>query len=63
LEWHRLPVAKARELILLISISEVPLKLKAGNFIDLSLRTFSNVSDTAIFLNLSNNKAARRNKN
>ncbi|KYN06883.1 Putative odorant receptor 22c [Cyphomyrmex costatus] len=42
LEWHRLPDVKARALILLISISENPLRLKAGNFIDLTLRTFGN---------------------
>ncbi|KAL0117084.1 hypothetical protein PUN28_010137 [Cardiocondyla obscurior] len=48
LEWHHLPSAKARALILLIIISEHPLKLRAGNFIDLSLRTFSDVVKMAV---------------
>ncbi|XP_011880208.1 PREDICTED: odorant receptor 85f-like isoform X2 [Vollenhovia emeryi] len=53
LEWHHLPYKKARGLILLIAISETPLKLKAGNFIDLSVRTFSNVIKMAVtYLNL-----------
>ena len=56
LEWYRLEDATARALILLITISENPLKLKAGNFIDISLRTFGNVSNTAILSNLLNNK-------
>ena len=56
LKWYRLEDATARALILLITISENPLKLKAGNFIDISLRTFGNVSNTAILLNLFNNK-------
>ncbi|XP_071558045.1 odorant receptor 10-like [Temnothorax nylanderi] len=56
LEWHHLPDAKARSLILLIIISITPLRLKAGNIIDLSLRTFGNVSDINILLNLSTGK-------
>ncbi|XP_011058396.1 PREDICTED: odorant receptor 85f-like [Acromyrmex echinatior] len=53
LEWHRLPDVKARALILLISISEKPLRLKAGNFIDLTLRTFGNVVKMSVtYLNL-----------
>ncbi|XP_011058394.1 PREDICTED: uncharacterized protein LOC105148386 [Acromyrmex echinatior] len=43
LKWYRLEDATARALILLITISENPLKLKAGNFIDISLRTFGNM--------------------
>jgi len=61
LEWHYLPDTKAREVILLMIISETPLKLKAGNFIDLSLKTFSNVSDIGFLLSLSNNKVSNRN--
>ncbi|KYN18903.1 hypothetical protein ALC57_08746 [Trachymyrmex cornetzi] len=52
LEWHRLPDVKARALILLISISEKPLRLKAGNFIDLTLRTFGNVKYRKIFVKI-----------
>ncbi|XP_077269562.1 odorant receptor 10-like isoform X1 [Temnothorax americanus] len=56
LEWHHLPEAKARSLILLIIVSITPLRLKAGNIIDLSLRTFGNVSNINILLNLSTGK-------
>ncbi|XP_018364279.1 PREDICTED: odorant receptor 4-like [Trachymyrmex cornetzi] len=53
LEWYRLEDATARALILLITISENPLKLKAGNFIDISLRTFGNVAKmTVTYLNI-----------
>ncbi|XP_012063261.1 PREDICTED: odorant receptor 85f-like [Atta cephalotes] len=53
LEWYRLEDATARALILLITISENPLKLKAGNFIDISLRTFGNVAKMSMtYLNL-----------
>ncbi|XP_077269561.1 odorant receptor 4-like isoform X2 [Temnothorax americanus] len=53
LEWHHLPDTKARSLILLIAISITPLKLKAGNFIDLSLRTFSSIVRMSVtYLNL-----------
>ncbi|XP_036146797.1 uncharacterized protein LOC105834984 [Monomorium pharaonis] len=57
LDWHRLPNTKARALILLITISEIPLKLKAGNFIELSLRTFGNITKMAVtYLNLIRSK-------
>ncbi|XP_071558386.1 odorant receptor 10-like [Temnothorax nylanderi] len=53
LEWHHLPNAKARTLILLIVVSENPLKLKAGNVIDLSHRMFGNVVKMSVtYLNL-----------
>ncbi|XP_018310072.1 odorant receptor 4-like [Mycetomoellerius zeteki] len=48
LEWYRLPDTKARALILLIIISENPLTLKAGSFIDISLRTFGNVAKMSV---------------
>ncbi|KAL6259124.1 hypothetical protein P5V15_009046 [Pogonomyrmex californicus] len=52
MEWYRLPNAKARSLILIMSHS--PTKLGGGKFIDLSFRTFGNVVKTAVtYLNLS----------
>nr|XP_012230127.1 PREDICTED: uncharacterized protein LOC105676655 [Linepithema humile] len=53
LNWYRLPTLKARALILIISISDIPIKLSAGKFIDLSLRTFGNVIKMSVtYLNL-----------
>ncbi|XP_014487477.1 PREDICTED: uncharacterized protein LOC106751160 [Dinoponera quadriceps] len=40
LDWYVLPDTKARALILLMIMSNTPLKLKAGSFMDLSFRTF-----------------------
>ncbi|XP_014487475.1 PREDICTED: uncharacterized protein LOC106751158 [Dinoponera quadriceps] len=40
LDWHFLPDTKARALILIMLMSNTPMRLKAGNFIDLSFRTF-----------------------
>ncbi|XP_039305193.1 uncharacterized protein LOC105195325 [Solenopsis invicta] len=45
LAWYRFPNAKARELILVIAMSIVPTKLKAGKFFELSIRTFGDVSN------------------
>ncbi|XP_018364278.1 PREDICTED: uncharacterized protein LOC108761985 [Trachymyrmex cornetzi] len=47
LEWYRLPDKKARSVILLIIMSNMPTKISAGQFIDLSLKTFGNVMKTA----------------
>ncbi|XP_070159377.1 odorant receptor 4-like [Polyergus mexicanus] len=53
LAWYRLPDAKARALILVIAMSNIPTKLKAGKFIDLSIKTFGDVVKTAVtYLNL-----------
>lgn len=46
LAWYRLPDAKARALILVIAMSNIPTKLKAGKFIDLSIKTFGDVSNS-----------------
>lgn len=43
--WYRLPNAKARALLLVIAMSIIPTKLKAGKFFDLSIRTFGDVSN------------------
>ncbi|XP_012063258.1 PREDICTED: odorant receptor 13a-like [Atta cephalotes] len=47
LEWYRLPDRKARSVVLLIIMSNMPTKISAGQFIDLSLKTFGNVMKTA----------------
>ncbi|XP_072746827.1 odorant receptor 4-like [Anoplolepis gracilipes] len=53
LEWYRLPDKKAKALILIMAISNTSLQLKAGKFIDLSLKTFGNVVKMAVtYLNL-----------
>ncbi|CAL1689188.1 unnamed protein product [Lasius platythorax] len=53
LAWYRLPDATARALILVIAMSNIPTKLKAGKFIDLSIKTFGDVVKTAVtYLNL-----------
>ncbi|XP_072745817.1 odorant receptor 43a-like [Anoplolepis gracilipes] len=44
LAWYRLPDTKARALILIIAMSNIPTKLKAGKFIDLSIKTFGDIS-------------------
>ncbi|XP_012230123.2 odorant receptor 4-like isoform X2 [Linepithema humile] len=48
LAWYRLPDAKARALTLVIAMSNIPTKLRAGKFIDLSIRTFGDVVKTAV---------------
>jgi len=54
LAWYRHPNSKARALILVIAMSIVPTKLKAGKFFDLSIRTFGDVSNG--FIDKKNNK-------
>lgn len=48
LDWHRLPEKKARALILIIAMSNIPTKIQAGKFIDLSIKTFGDVSNTHV---------------
>ncbi|XP_032689587.1 uncharacterized protein LOC116852907 isoform X2 [Odontomachus brunneus] len=53
LDWHVLPESKARALILIMLMSNKPVKLKAGNFVELSFKTFGSVVKTATgYLNL-----------
>ncbi|KAF3054529.1 Odorant receptor 248 [Nylanderia fulva] len=53
LEWYRLPNEKAKTLILIMAISHTSHTLKAGKFIDLSLKTFGNVVKMSVtYLNL-----------
>ncbi|XP_025158973.1 odorant receptor Or2 isoform X1 [Harpegnathos saltator] len=42
--WYRLPHKRARALILIMAISNIPTKISAGRLIEMSLPTFSNVS-------------------
>jgi len=42
--WHRLPYKRARTLILIMAVSNIPAKISAGKMIEMSLPTFSNVS-------------------
>ncbi|PBC34553.1 Odorant receptor 47a [Apis cerana cerana] len=48
LKWYQLPIRKSRSLILLIIISNYPIKVTAGKIIDLSLVTFINIIKTAV---------------
>ncbi|XP_024869579.1 odorant receptor 56a-like [Temnothorax curvispinosus] len=48
LAWYHLPNMKARSLILVIALSIVPMKLRAGKFFDLSIKTFGDVVKTAL---------------
>ncbi|PBC34552.1 Odorant receptor 33a [Apis cerana cerana] len=48
LNWYRLPVNKARSLILLILMSHYPIKVTAGRIMDLSLVTFTSIIKSAV---------------
>ncbi|XP_011684385.1 PREDICTED: odorant receptor 4-like [Wasmannia auropunctata] len=41
--WHRLPYKRARTLILIMAVSNIPTRILAGKMIEMSLPTFSNV--------------------
>lgn len=44
LDWYQLPVKKARSLILIIVMSNIPMTVTAANLVQLSLTTFTDVS-------------------
>lgn len=48
LEWYRLPTKRTRDMVLIIIVSHIPLKITAGKFIVLSLKTFGDVSEIYI---------------
>ncbi|XP_072746835.1 odorant receptor 4-like [Anoplolepis gracilipes] len=48
LEWYRLPDKKARGIVLVIIMSNLPTKITAGKIMDLSLKTFGDVVKTAV---------------
>ncbi|KAL2731031.1 odorant receptor 4-like isoform X5 [Vespula squamosa] len=47
LDWYNLPPKKLSGLVLMIAISNRPMKITAGNIVELSLQTFGNVIKTA----------------
>ncbi|XP_067214159.1 odorant receptor 4-like [Linepithema humile] len=53
LDWYRLPINTARDMILVIVASNVSPRLTAGKFMELSFRTFGDVIKSAvIYLNI-----------
>ncbi|XP_011148374.2 odorant receptor Or2 isoform X2 [Harpegnathos saltator] len=46
--WYRLPHKRARALILIMAISNIPTKISAGRLIEMSLPTFSNIVKTSM---------------
>ncbi|XP_032690775.1 uncharacterized protein LOC116853713 isoform X2 [Odontomachus brunneus] len=53
LDWHLLPDANVRALILIMLMCNKTMKLKAGNYLELSFRTFGSVVKTGVgYLNL-----------
>ncbi|XP_025075329.1 odorant receptor 13a-like [Pogonomyrmex barbatus] len=48
INWHCLPHKKARNLIPIIAISNIPAKISAGKMIEMSLPTFSNIIKTSM---------------
>ncbi|XP_011880195.1 PREDICTED: odorant receptor 4-like [Vollenhovia emeryi] len=46
--WHRLPHKRARTLILIMAVSNIPAKISAGKMIEMSLPTFSNIVKTSM---------------
>lgn len=57
IDWYRLPERKALALVLMIAMSNSSVKFTAGNFFELSLNTFGDVSNAQCqcLLNLSVN--------
>lgn len=43
LEWYRLPDRKARGIVLVMIMSNMPTKITAGKVMDLSFKTFGDV--------------------
>ncbi|KAG5331748.1 OR4 protein, partial [Acromyrmex charruanus] len=53
LDWYRLPTNVARDMILVIISSNIPPRITAGKFIELSFKTFGDVIKSAvIYLNI-----------
>ncbi|KAL0117091.1 hypothetical protein PUN28_010140 [Cardiocondyla obscurior] len=48
LEWYRLPDKKARGIVLVIIMSNMPTKITAGKIMDLSFKTYGDVVKTAV---------------
>ncbi|XP_071641230.1 odorant receptor 4-like isoform X2 [Temnothorax longispinosus] len=53
LEWYRLPTKEARGIVLVVIMSNLPMKITAGNIMDLSFKTYGDVVKTAVtYLNM-----------
>lgn len=48
LEWYLLPTTVAHDMVLVTVASSIPLKISAGKFIDLSVKTFGDVRNDVI---------------
>ncbi|CAL1689222.1 unnamed protein product [Lasius platythorax] len=48
IDWYQLPAKPVRDLVLVIAMSNHPIKISAGRMIDLSLATFGNVLKTSL---------------
>ncbi|XP_039304877.1 odorant receptor 33a-like isoform X2 [Solenopsis invicta] len=48
LEWYRLPKKEARGIVLIIIMSNMPMKITAGRIMDLSFKTYGDVVKTAV---------------
>ncbi|XP_025265378.1 odorant receptor 13a-like [Camponotus floridanus] len=48
INWYCLSYRRARSLILIMAISNIPIKISAGGMIEMSLPTFSNIITTSI---------------
>ncbi|XP_071558399.1 odorant receptor 4-like [Temnothorax nylanderi] len=48
LEWYRLPTKEARGIVLVVIMSNLPMKITAGKIMDLSFKTYGDVVKTAV---------------
>ncbi|XP_072746960.1 odorant receptor 4-like isoform X2 [Anoplolepis gracilipes] len=48
MNWYYLPVIKARALILIMTVSNIPAKITAGRMMEMSLPTFGNIIKTSM---------------
>lgn len=48
IDWHRLSGKRSVALVLMIAMSNMSIKLTAGNFFELSLSTFGDVSNAIL---------------
>ncbi|XP_025986693.1 odorant receptor 13a-like isoform X2 [Solenopsis invicta] len=46
--WHRLPYKRARTLILIMAVSNIPAKISAGKIMEMSLPTFGTIVKTSM---------------
>ncbi|XP_066597649.1 odorant receptor 4-like [Prorops nasuta] len=48
IDWYRLPTKNAKYLILIIAISNTPMKITAGKIVDMSLSSFGDILKTSV---------------